>query len=138
MGDHALARGDWTAARAALSRAAGTPARAAAAVKLAQARLACGDVAGARSLAASLMAELPVAALGVVVCDLIAGRDLDLDVDLEPAAADSALRSWIDVLWRSRRLDLMGSFADRCEALAGVFPWLPEHLRMATLALSSV
>ncbi|MDO9694546.1 MAG: glycosyltransferase [Candidatus Latescibacteria bacterium] len=138
VGDHALARGDWTAARAALSRAAGTPPRAAAAVKLAQARLACGDVAGARSLAASLMAELPVAALGVVVCDLIAGRDLDLEVDLEPEAADAALRAWIDLLWRSRRLDLMGSFADRCEALAESFPWLPEHLRMATLALSSV
>ncbi|MBK9305131.1 MAG: glycosyltransferase [bacterium] len=138
VGDHALARGDWTAARAALARAAGSPPCGAAAVKLAQARLACGDVAGARALAASLMAELPAAALGVVVCDLIEGRDLDLEVDLEPEVADAALRVWVDVLWRSRRLDLMGSFADRCEALAAAFPWLPEHLRMATLALSSV
>ncbi len=138
VGEHALVRGDWTAARAALARAAGTPPRGAAALKLAQARLACGDVGGARSLAASLMAEHPAAALGVVVCDLIAGRDLDLEVDLEPEVADVALRAWIDVLWRSKRLDLMGSFADRCEAISASFPWLPEHLRMATLALSSV
>jgi len=138
VGEHALARGDWTAARAALARAAGTPPRGTAALKLAQARLACGDVAGSRALAASLMTELPAAALGVVVCDLIEGRGLDLEVDLEPEVADAALRAWVDVLWRSRRLDLMGSFADRCAAIDGTFPWLGEHLRMATLALSSV
>ena len=97
-------------------------------VELAQVLLTCGEIDAARDVARRLSARRPEAALGVLVCDLIAGRDSDLDVALEQAEADAALARWLTVLHRSRRDDLMLAFARNAPAVAGVFPWLPGWL----------
>ncbi len=104
--------------------------------ELAQALLAAGEVDAARDTAHRLSSHQPETILGVLVCDLISGRDCDLAVDLEQAAADAALAQWLTVLWRSRRTDLMLAFAENAHAVTGVFPWLPEWLESQTAALA--
>ncbi len=135
LGEYHLAAGRWQAARAVLAEAVAAGAGPAAADRLARARLAAGDLDGARATAAAAMAEHPPAALGVLVCDLAAGHDLDLDVEIDAETADSALREWLDVLWRSRRTDLMTGFVERMGMVTDHFPWLADHLQEKTREL---
>jgi len=132
LGEDALRRGRWSEAVEHLAAAAGDPPAGEAADLLARARLGARDRAGARALAARLLPDLPRAALGVLVCDLIDGRDLDLDVDIDQETADDALRDWLDVLWRSGDTAAMTALLDRLGLVADVFPWLPDHLRRLT------
>lgn len=132
----AMAAGRVVDARArvleALADAPGDPEALLAAETLAKALLAGRDLDGARALAAAVMDHRPEAALGVLVCDLVAGRDLVLDVDIEPDAADAALRAWTETLWSSRDTDAMTGFLDRMGLVTDLFPWLPDHLRELT------
>jgi len=97
-------------------------------VELAQVLLACGEIDATRDTARRLCARRPEAALGVLVCNLIAGRDSDLDVALGQPEADAALTRWLTALRQSRRDDLMLAFARNASAVTGVFPWLPGWL----------
>ncbi len=135
LGEHDLETGRWQSAHVLLEEAVeeGAPLRAA--EMLAQARLALADVDGARDLAAAVMDEHPPAALGVLTCDLVAGRDLALDVAIDADTADRALREWLTVLWRSRHTDLMAAFVERMGLVTEYFPWLEEFLRGQTEAL---
>lgn len=132
LGEDALRRGRWAEAQDHLVAAAGDPPRGEAGELLARARLGAGDRAGARALCGALMADRPRAALGVLVCDLVDGRDLDLDVDIDQEAADTALADWLDTLWRSGDTAAMTGFLDRLGLVADLFPWLPDHLRRLT------
>ena len=60
--------------------------------------LAAGEIDVARRLSADLASTLPEAALGVLVCDLLSGRDSDLTLDIDDETAHRELRSWVDLL----------------------------------------
>jgi tetratricopeptide (TPR) repeat protein len=97
-------------------------------IELAQALLFCGEVDAARKSSLRLRDRLPEAGLGVLVCDLIEGRDSDLEIELDQDAADAALARWLTALEHARREDLMLAFARNAPAVAEVFPWLPVWL----------
>ncbi len=80
-------------------------------------------------------ADCAEAALGYLVCCLVFDRDLDLAVDLEQEKADQVFKEWIGLLWQSRKTDLMAAFAQKCETVGEVFPWLPEYLAQETRRL---
>ncbi|MBU1072289.1 hypothetical protein KKG45_03485, partial [bacterium] len=103
-------------------------------LELAQALLVYGEIETARNMACRLSARWPAASLGVLVCDLIGGRDSDLAVDLGRAEADAALEQWLTALWRSRRTDLMRAFAENASTATDAFPWLPAWLESQTAA----
>ncbi len=128
LGDEAMLAGDLTAAQRHLREAAGTPPTGAAALLLAQVRLAEGDLEGARALALSLSAELPQAGLGVLVCDLAQGRNSDLELELDPDEAWSSMRGWIEALWRTSEVSLRDRFLANAPAICGLFPRLPALL----------
>ena len=102
--------------------------------ELAQALLAGGEIGAARDMAVRLSAREPAAALGVLVCDLVSGRDSDLEVDLERDEADAAFEAWLTALWDSHRVDLKRAFTTNAAAVTEVFPWLPDWLVARTPA----
>lgn len=128
LGEEALLCGDAHRAALHLREAAGNPPSGPAAVKLAQALLAAGNLGAARALAASLADHLPQAALGVLACDLAEGRNSDLLIELEPEEAWLALAGWIEVLWRSGPRDVKERFALHAAAIHELFPRLPALL----------
>ena len=101
------------------------------ALRLAQALLACGDVDGARGVAEALTPVLPEAALGILACDLVAGRDSDLVLEIEDDLAHRAFGSWVDALRTAGAADVLARFRRNAPAVAGIFPWLPERLAAA-------
>ena len=137
LGDHALREQRWSDAIALFTEAAGSPPAGQAAERLAQAHFGNGAHQKARDLAASLMETQPSAALGVLVCDMIAGRDLSLDVDIDQESADAALTAWVDILWSSGDTEAMTALLDRLGTVIDIFPWLPTHLRELTNRLMS-
>lgn len=96
--------------------------------EMAQALLACGEVDAARDVARRLSVHCPEAALGVLICDLIAGRDSDLEIALGQAEADATLTRWLTALHDAHRTDLMQAFAGNAHAVTEIFPWLPKWL----------
>ena len=104
---------------------------------LARALLANGAVAAAADVLTDLVDRDPAAGLGLLVCALVQREPFDRTLDLDQDEADAALREWVGVLWNSRRTDLMAAFAEGAGSVAGVFPWLPEHLAAETRRLSS-
>jgi hypothetical protein len=98
-------------------------------VRLAVARLAAGDLPGARAAAAA--AEAPAAALAGVLCDLAEARDSDVEVDLEPEEAERALRGMAAALAASARPEVLARLRAAAPALAGPFPWLAAALGAA-------
>ena len=126
--DHALQSGLWDDALATLTGAPDQPPRGRAALMLAQARLATGEVVVARDVCRDLMADLPEASMGYLACCLVLGEEVEFSVDLEQRDADAALKTWIRVLWRSRQAPLMAAFIDHFPLVAGSFPWLPRYL----------
>ncbi len=128
LGEEALLAADALGAARHLRAASGDPPSGLAALRLSQAMMAAGDVIGARALATSLAVELPQAALGVLSCDLLEGRNSDLQIDLDPEEAWLALAGWVEVLWRSGRRDLRERFVLRAEAVRETFPRLPALL----------
>ncbi len=128
LGEAALVGGRAVVAVNELRRAAGEPPAGRAGLRLAQAHLAAGDVEIARHLSAELAATLPEAALGVLVCDLLTGRDSDLTLDLDDETVQRALRSWVDLLRGAAPPALLESFRRAAPAVTEFFPWLPRYL----------
>lgn len=128
LGEEAMLAGQSLQAAQAFARAAGNPPKGPAAVQLAKALLAMGDVGTARALAVSLQAEFPEASLGVLVCDLLEGQDSELEVALSTEAADAAMRAWVDVLKLKHSERLLGRFQEMVPAIQSVFPWLPAYV----------
>jgi hypothetical protein len=128
VGEEALLAGDLATARPALERAAARPGGGGAGVRLAVARLAAGEVAGARSAAAAVAGEVPVAGLVGVLCDLVEGRDSAVDLELEREEADRALREMAAGLSASAGPAVRARLLAAAPALAEVFPWLPSAL----------
>ncbi len=77
----------------------------------------------------------PVAVLGSLTCALATGRDIALDLDVEQAIADRIFRRWVGLLWQSRQPHLLANFADNCDVVLEVFPWLPDFLQEETRRL---
>jgi len=138
LGEHALSKEQWRIARQHLTKAAGQPPAGPAAIALAQAELACGDVGAAAAICASLAQDIPAAALGLLTCALLNGSPFDHEVDLPADQATLHFQDWIGLLWRSRRTELMESFVDQCGSVVHVFPWLPEYLQGLTQQLHRV
>jgi tetratricopeptide (TPR) repeat protein len=132
VGDHAVQSGLWDDAAAALAPVAGDPPQGRPALLLAQAWLGLGRVAETRDLCRALMTALPEAAMGYLTCCLVLGEQVEFSVDLEPAQADRAFKTWIRVLWRSRQAPLMSAFIDHFPLVGEIFPWLPAFLTEET------
>ena len=128
LGDEALHAGRPDEAIVHLRRAAGESPHGDSALRLAQALLAAGRVEPARELALSLLPEIPEAGLGVLLCDLVSDRSSDLDLAIEPQAADAALQQWLAPLLAAPSRDLVARLRRNLPAVAPLFPWLPAHL----------
>jgi tetratricopeptide (TPR) repeat protein len=127
VGDEALLEGDTATAVAELRRAAGTPPTGRIGLRLAQTLLAAGAIDEARALAQALTRDIAEAALGILVCDLAQGKSTALELDLELAEAEAALRTWVDIL-RVGRAEVLAAVTTNAPAAAELFPWLPAHL----------
>ena len=90
----------------------------------------CGKVLG------SVGTDDPHIALGLMVCALVRGEDLDLEIQVDQVTADQSLRDWVTCLWRCGDTQLMTSFADHFPAVVDVFPWLPGFLQEETRRLA--
>jgi glycosyltransferase involved in cell wall biosynthesis len=128
LADEALHAGLPDEAIAHLQHAAGVEPRGDSGLRLAQALLAAGRVEPARELALALMPEVPEAGLGVLLCDLVSDRSSDLELALEPAAAQAAMRRWVEPLLAAPRRELVARLRRNVPAVAPLFPWLPAHL----------
>ncbi len=104
---------------------------------LAETLLGAGQVVEAARLLEPVASCAPSAALGYLVCCLCLGQDLDLQVDVDQAEADRLLKGWISRLWDSRNTEMMGSFADECSSVLGLFEWLPQFLAEETRRLQA-
>lgn len=91
-------------------------------------RLMRGDVEGAAALLGAFLDVAPAAGIGVLVCDLLLGRDSDLELELEQEEADAALRGWIMALRMMPTDLLLRSFLAVAPALFPAFPWLEREL----------
>jgi tetratricopeptide (TPR) repeat protein len=131
VGDAALTLGRVDQAIPALRRAAGVPPSGPAALRLAQALLADGQLGNAEQLTRSLLEADPEAGLGVLLFDLLQGRDTELDLELTPETAHASMRHWVDALVRSHNREWLSSLRKNAAAVGAVFPWLDDYLRRA-------
>ena len=76
----------------------------------------------------AMVAELPEAGIGLVMCDLCLGQDSNLSLDLNQTDADQAMKAWIDVVLRSKDINIARGFLANAGAITGVFPWLQAHV----------
>jgi tetratricopeptide (TPR) repeat protein len=129
MGDAALTLGHVELAIGFLRRAAGVPPSGPPALRLAQALLASGQLTSSEQLTRQLLAEEPEAGLGVLLFDLLHGRDTELDLELTPETAHAAMRHWVDSLVRSGNLSGVLALRRNAPAVQQVFPWLDDYLR---------
>jgi glycosyltransferase involved in cell wall biosynthesis len=95
---------------------------------LARALLTVGHTAAAVAGLRPTAGEDPEAALGLLVCTLILGQDVDLQVDVEQEEADELLKGWVLTLVASRQAAEIRAFVENSGAVAEVFPWLAEFL----------
>lgn len=131
VGDAALTLGNVSVAIPPLRRAAGVPPSGPAALRLAQALLADGQLTAAEALTRTLLAGDPEAGLGVLVFDLISGQDTALELELTPETANASMRHWVDALMRSKNVEWITTMQRNAEAVGEAFPWLTEYLRRA-------
>ncbi len=103
-----------------------------AALDLARALVGTGQVEVAEGILSPRATADADAALGYLLCSLVLNQELDLQVDVEQDEADILFKSWIHVLWESRKTEMMSAFADGCGSVMGIFPWLPEFLAEET------
>ena len=99
-----------------------------AASPLARALLTTGQVAAAADCLRPHATRNADAALGLLVCTLILGENLDLQVDVAQDEADRILREWIDTLVDSYQEASIQAFAVHSVAVAEIFPWLESYL----------
>jgi tetratricopeptide (TPR) repeat protein len=128
LADMALADGDGAEAAQLMVPLAGQPPDGADGITLGRALVLAGDIEAARAVVAAMVESLPEAGIGVLVCDLCRGRDSDMTLDLSQAQADQAMKAWIDVILRSKDLDIARGFLANAGAITGVFPWLQAHV----------
>lgn len=131
-GDAALTLGLVAQAIPALRRAAGVPPSGPAAIRLAHALLADGQLKAAEQLTRGLLASDPEAGLGVLVFDLLSGQDTQLELDLTPETAHAAMRHWVDALLRSKNGEWLATLRRNAAAVGEAFPWLDDYLRRAS------
>lgn len=131
VGDAALTLGHVAQSIAPLRRAAGVPPSGPAALRLAQALLADGQLKPAEQLTRSLLSSEPEAGLGVLVFDLLQGQDTALELDLTPETAHAAMKHWVDALVKSKNLEWLTTMRRNAIAVGEVFPWLDDYLRRA-------
>jgi len=106
-----------------------------AAIDLSRALVGTGQLAAVADILQPLASGDDDAALGYLMCCLVLKRELDLQLKAGQDEADQLFRNWIHLLWKSRRTEVMSAFADGCESVLGVFPWLPEFLTEETRLL---
>ena len=128
MGEAALLCGDRELALGALGAAAGEPPAGPAALLLVQALLCEGALEDARALAGRLVQDAPEAALGLMLADLAGGRPVALEVDLDQASVEQALRSWVATLRGAARPEVLAALRRGAPTLREAFPWLPGVL----------
>ncbi len=129
LGEAALALGDRAQAAQAFRRAAGVPPAGPAALRLAQCWLAEGRLEDVDRLCRSLVADEPEAGLGVLVCDLIHGKDTALELELTADAANVALKQWLDAVFAAGNPRWIQALAANAIAIYALFPWLEAYLR---------
>lgn len=132
VGDAALTLGKVASAIAPLRRAAGVPPAGPAALRLAQALLADGQLQAAETLTRSLLKAEPEAGLGVLVFDLLSGQDTELELELTPETASASMRHWVDALLRSGNVEWLTTLQRNSAAVGEAFPWLNDYLRRAS------
>jgi hypothetical protein len=111
-----------------LSVLAGEPPAGEAARRLALARLSAGDARGARALALGLSGPAPENALTVLLCDAALGESSDLEVELDEAQVEAALRRAARLLRTAALPPVLVALREALPALAGPFPWLGQEL----------
>lgn len=99
-----------------------------AAVPLARALVASGAIAGAADCLRPTAANDPEAALGLLVCTLILGEAVDLQLDTTREIADELMRGWVETLLGSGRPAVIRDFLIASPVLAETFPWLEKLL----------
>lgn len=128
VGEALYTLGDFEGAVGKLRVAAGVPPAGAAGVRLAQALLASGQLESAEATCRAVLPTDSEAGLGMLVFDLIHGRDSALDLDLTPETANAAMKHWVDALLGSRIASLKGLLAKNASAVSELFPWLNDYL----------
>ncbi|MBX7101698.1 MAG: glycosyltransferase [Myxococcaceae bacterium] len=128
LGEAALLSGQPAQAVASLEQAVREGADARVQLRLAQAFLSGGGLVMARTVASGLALQLPEAAMGVLLCDLIEGRDSALDVELTEEQASRALREWVSVLRHQGAQPMLARLRAAAPAVAEHFPWLPDFV----------
>lgn len=128
LGEDALIRRSPSEAVEHFSKATGNAPHGMAGIRYAQSLLANGQLAQVREVARQLSQEIPEASLGILVCDLIEGRDTNLTLDMEPEDADKALRSWLSMLQQPSATNTLNREMFRCNAsaVAALFPCVSE------------
>ena len=128
LADLALDDGDADDAVALMRPLAGEPPRGADAITFARALMLQGDIHASREVLALLIDALPEAGIGLLMCDLCLGQDSNLSLHLSQEDADQAMKAWIDVVLRSKRIEIARGFLQNAGAITGVFPWLQPYV----------
>lgn len=128
IGEALYALGDYKVAIGRLRVAAGVPPDGPAGVRLAQSLLADGQLNQSEQVSRSLAPREAEAGLGVLVFDLLQGKDTSLDLNLTPESANAAMKHWVDALLASKNPKLKQLLRQRATVVSGAFPWLPEYL----------
>jgi glycosyltransferase involved in cell wall biosynthesis len=128
LADMALVDGDGPAAAQLMAPVAGDPPRGADGITLGRALMLAGDIFTCRDVVADMVDTLPEAGIGLLMCDLCLAQDSNLTLDLSQGEADQAMRAWIDVVLRSKNLEIPRGFLANAGAITGVFPWLQPYV----------
>jgi len=128
VGEALYSLGDYEGATSKLRGAAGVPPAGPAGVRLAQALLASGALESSEATCRAVLPSDGEAGLGLLLFDLIHGRDSALDLELTPQTANAAMKHWVDALLASRIASLRGLLAKNVAAVSDLFPWLPDYL----------
>jgi len=111
-----------------LSLLAGTPPSGEPGRRLALALLAAGEARRARDLAGALCRAAPENALTVLLCDAALGESSDLDVELDEAQVEAALRHAARLLRTAALPPVLAALQRALPGVSGMFPWLGREL----------
>jgi glycosyltransferase involved in cell wall biosynthesis len=128
MADLAMADGDAEDAVALMRPLAGDPPSGADGITFARALMMHGDIHATRAIVAYMVLSLPEAGIGLVMCDLCLGQDSNVTLDLSQHDADLAMKAWVDVVLRSKDIEISRGFLRNAGAITDVFPWLQPYV----------